>query len=59
LSYPDPLMPEYSQYFVKMANGEALVHAKTNPSMLVIPAGGAVRIFVEAVSMALLWLRQC
>jgi hypothetical protein len=34
-------MPEYSQYFVKMANGEALVHAKTNPSMLVIPAASA------------------
>jgi hypothetical protein len=51
LSYPDPVDPQYHQYFVKMTDGEALVDAKTSPSVLVIPAGGTIQIFVEAVSM--------
>ena len=53
LSYPDLAMPLYNQYFVKMAEGEALENAKISPSTLVISANGVIKIFVDAVSIAL------
>lgn len=58
MSYPDPVNPQYSQYFIKMADEEVLVNAKASPSTLVISAGGTIQIFVEAVSTAFL-LNKC